>query len=370
MTDAALSRTPPAVPHTALRRVAVLETAYVGDVVMTSVLARSIRRAVPGVAVALIARSGPSQLAPGLGFHQVLKFDKRSLDSGWRGIEKLARQLTAEGFDALIVPHRSARSALVAWRSKISIRVGYAGPRLGIPLSGALTRAAFTHTVPFGGAGTTFTGRLLELLEPLGVPASERRPRYRTSVDAKKSISDLLSEHPIGAGGLVALAPGSVWPTKRWPLAHWARLADALVEDGATPVVLGGEGERARFDQIRRAAAAGSQIVDGIGTTLDQAAELMRRSGVLVAGDTGLLHLGLAVETPAVALFGPTDPGQHDWPKGTQVVALGLACQPCSEHGHDQCPEKHHRCMQELPPGQVISVVRRALQAAGAGEKP
>lgn len=352
-------------PHQ-LQRVAVLETAYVGDVVMTSVLARSIRRVLPEATVVLIARSGPSQLAIGLGYQQVLKYDKRGLDAGWHGIDKLARQLRDEGFDALIVPHRSARSALVAWRSKIAIRVGYAGPRLGVPLSGLLTRAAFTHPVPFAGAGSTFTGRLLDLLAPLGIPASEKQPRYRTSVESKTRVSDLLSEHQIGPAGLVALAPGSVWPTKRWPAKHWARLIDALADEGATPIVVGSEDERPLFDEISDAAAASQLLVDGVGTTLDQAAELMRRCRVLVAGDTGLLHLGLAVQTPAVALFGPTDPAQHDWPKGTRVVALRLECQPCSAHGHERCPEQHHRCMQELTVAEVLAAARSRLQAPRA----
>jgi heptosyltransferase-2 len=75
----------------------------------------------------------------------------------------------------------------------------------------------------------------------------------------------------------------------------------------------------------------------------------------------------MAVNTPAVALFGPTDPRQHDWPSSARVVALKLVCQPCSAHGHQRCPETHHRCMQELSLEQVLDAIQQVWRASKVG---
>ncbi|MFH1807726.1 MAG: glycosyltransferase family 9 protein [Pseudomonadota bacterium] len=340
-------------------RIAVLDTSYVGDIVFTSVLAYSIRRAWPEAHVLLVARPGPAQLARGLGYSGALEYDKAHTHQGLGGMDRVLARLQALKCQALLVPHRSVRSAMFSWRSKLFMRVGFAGDRIGVPLSGPLARLAFTHRVPYE-RGATFTGQLLRLLEPLGIAPVVTQPRFRTSVDAKTHVTDLLADRGLTSGSLVALAPGSVWATKRWPTQHWARLADALLDRGQVPIVIGAEHERPLLQAIRERSRAGERILDGMATTLDQAAEIMRRAGVVVAGDTGLLHLGRAVGARCVALFGPTDPARHDFDDKVQVCTVDLPCRPCSEHGQAQCPEKHHRCMHDLADDVVLRAMPRA----------
>lgn len=343
--------------------VAVLEPAYVGDVVFTGALVRCIKRAWRGCRVTLIARPGPVTLGKGLGYHRTVSFDKRGVHRGLAGVDVLVQQLQRLEIGTLIVPHRSARSALLAYRSKIPVRIGFGGDLLGVPLSRLLARAAYSHTVPPPRDDETYTDQLLRLLQPLEIPPSEPLARYRTSARAKTLVTDLLENAGADPQRVVALAPGAVWPTKRWPVHGYARLADELIKASYTPVVLASAKEQALLEEIRAGMVFKELLVDAVGTSLDEAAEVMRRSRAVVAGDTGLLHLGLAVGARAVALFGPTDPARHRFPPEVRVLTEDLACRPCSAHGQRRCPEQHHHCLQKLDASRVA---KATLELIGA----
>ena len=96
----------------------------------------------------------------------------------------------------------------------------------------------------------------------------------------------------------VVLAPGASWSTKRWPLENWKTVASALVERGYDVVELGVEGD----PDI----GVGQSLLGK--TTIRQAACILHSADLLIACDSGLMHLALAAGTPVLALFGPTDP--------------------------------------------------------------
>ncbi len=163
--------------------------------------------------------------------------------------------------------------------------------------------------------------------------------------------------------GFTAVAPGSIWGTKRWP--YYPALAVAL--DGPL-VVIGGADDAPLADAVLAAAPGRAWSAAGA-LDLRASAALIKRARVLVTNDSAPLHLGTAVGTPTVALFGPTVPEQGFGPRGSRSLALGhpgLACRPCSAHGPQVCPLGHHRCMRELP---VETVAEATVMVAEAKER-
>jgi heptosyltransferase-2 len=161
-------------------------------------------------------------------------------------------------------------------------------------------------------------------------------------------------------GPFVALAPGSIWGSKRWP--HYAELARQLSAQVGV-VLVGGREDEALAQEIR---ASVSQAVSACGAlTLRQSAALIGRAAVLVTNDSAPLHFAQAVGTRTVAIFGPTVPAFGFGPRGPsdQVLGVdGLACRPCSAHGPARCPLGHHACMRTLPVEEVL----RAIERTGA----
>jgi heptosyltransferase-2 len=162
------------------------------------------------------------------------------------------------------------------------------------------------------------------------------------------------------APGFVALAPGSIWGTKRWP--GYPELAAAL--DGQI-VLVGGADDLPVAEAIQARAPARVHSAAGA-VSLRVSAALIARAGVLVTNDSAPLHLSTAAGTPVVAIFGPTVPEQGFGPRGARDAALGhpaLSCRPCSSHGPQVCPLLHHRCMRELAVETVVAAVAAARAA-------
>jgi heptosyltransferase-2 len=326
----------------------VIQTAFLGDVVLTT----------PLLAV-LAARHGPvdvvttSAAAPLLETHPavraVIRYDKRGRDRGLAAMLGLSRRLAAARYDVAYLPHRSLRSAALAFLARVPRRVGFAD---GWPLLYTETRRR------------PRTGHEIDRLLALGdAPPGAVSPRLHPQPQDERVVDRCLTEAGI-EGDFVALAPGSIWGSKRWP--HFQELA-ARLADRVAVVVVGGM-EDAELGQSIAAAVRGSggRVLDACGRlTLLQSAALIGRARLLVTNDSAPLHFASALGTRIVALFGPTIPEFGFGPIGAGDLALGvteLVCRPCSDHGPPVCPLGHHRCMRDLPVATVVT----ALEETGA----
>jgi heptosyltransferase-2 len=150
-----------------------------------------------------------------------------------------------------------------------------------------------------------------------------------------------------------------VWGTKRWP--YYPELAGELA--GAARVVILGSANDAEL--ATAIVLAAPSAIDATGQlSLLASAELVRRCAVLVTNDSAPLHLASAMETPTVAIFGPTVPEFGFGPLAPRASVVGhegLPCRPCDRHGPQRCPLGHFRCMRELTPALVAERVRALL---------
>jgi heptosyltransferase-2 len=191
-------------------------------------------------------------------------------------------------------------------------------------------------------------------------PPGAYRPQLRATAADEQAAAALID------GAFVALAPGSIWGSKRWP--YYPELARQLA-DHAPVVVVGGQDDVGLGEEIRRAAEGGGgrqRVVNACGKlTLRQSAALIGRASLLVTNDSAPLHLATAMGTPIVALFGPTVTEFGFGPLRAGDVALGvedLQCRPCSPHGPPQCPLGHHRCLRAI----TVQAVIAAIEELGA----
>jgi len=278
---------------------------------------------------------------------QVIVYDKRGTHAGLFGFLTMRARLKGGGYDVAYLAQGSLRSALLVWAARIPERIGFATS------SGSwlyTTKVAYRDDLHHA-------ARLLLLSRPNGrePTADEMRPSLAPGEAERSVVDELLRSRGVDAGErLIALAPGSVWATKRWP--YYPPLAQALADAGRI-VIVGGPGDRALAQEI---VAAVPHAVDATGALpLLASAELIGRCAVIVTNDSAPLHLASAMGTPTVAIFGPTVPEFGFGPLAPARAALGhetLACRPCHRHGPKRCPLTHFRCMRELS---VESVAER-----------
>lgn len=321
----------------------VIQTAFLGDVVLTTPLLS-----------ALAAQHGPVDVvttplaAPLLETHpavrQVIPYDKRRADRGLAGLRTLARRLGREHYDRAYLPHRSLRTAALALLARIPSRIGFSGG-WSFLYTEARPKPRMGHEID----------RLLAL-------ADERMAVYPPQL--RPTPQDEQAAAAIIEGAFVALAPGSIWGSKRWP--YYAELAARLPTHAAV-VVVGGQDDAVWGEEICRAVGrTGGRAVNACGKlSLRQSAALIGKAAVLVTNDSAPLHLATAMGTPIVALFGPTvsEFGFGPVRPGDLTLGIeGLECRPCSSHGPLQCPLGHHRCMRDL----TVEAVTRAIEELGA----
>ena len=335
----------------------VVQTSFLGDVVLTTPLVHALReRARPRRLAVLVRPEAEPLLAGHPDVDDVMVVDKRGGDGGSSGILRTAHRLRRERFDVAVSPHRSLRTALMLAAARIPRRIGFRDAP-GAPLyHERVARDPRTHAVE----------RILALAEPFGGAMSTPQLSVPVTADARAKAAALLPE---GSGPLVGLAPGSVWPTKRWSADGFAAVAAALAADGARCVILGGPAERALGEEVHRGSGGRTVMLCGQ-TDLATLVAIIDRLGVLVANDSAPMHIACARGVPVVAVFCATTPAQGFGPWGPRatVVDVDLACRPCGRHGGRRCPRGTDDCIRLVEPAIVVTAARAALsRGRGAG---
>jgi heptosyltransferase II len=320
----------------------VIQTSFLGDTVLTTPLLAQLANRGPVDVVTTPASA--ALLANHPAVRAVIVYDKRGGDRGIRGLLRLARRLRASRYDVALLAQGSWRSAVLALLAGIPSRIGF---------TSSTGRWLYTKRVPYRD-DLHHAARLLMLARPNGrepLP-EELRPTLAPGDAERSAVDALLAQHAVQPGQpLVALAPGSVWATKRWP--YYPELAKLLASRARLVVI--GSGADAPFAQA--ILAAEPSAIDATGRlSLLASAELIGRCGVVVTNDSAPLHLASAMGTPTVAIFGPTVPGFGFGPLSPRASVVGrdtLPCRPCDRHGPQRCPLGHHRCMRDILPALV-----------------
>ncbi|MDL2209570.1 glycosyltransferase family 9 protein [Desulfovibrio sp. OttesenSCG-928-O18] len=261
---------------------------------------------------------------------------------------ELAREYAGWG---LVDLHGTLRSRLLSflWKGPVLRYEKRAfARRMFLCSKGALCRATLNaETVPqrYALAVDATPPMASELVPAVYLSESERD--FAKSFLAKRFGDDVLKK-PCSGAGIVAVHPYAAHAHKAWPKEHYKAFLAALEKRGVPCIILGrGEGF---FPGDAR------DLTNG--TSLRESAALLAECSVLVSGDSGPMHLASAVNTPVVALFGPTTREWGFYPVGPRDVVLerGMACRPCSLHGKKPCPHNGD-CLALIRPEEVMAAV-------------
>jgi heptosyltransferase-1 len=313
------------------RSILIVRLGAIGDVVMASGLIPALRARYPEARLAWLTEEPHADLLrhnPRLDrLHLWPRRRWRELRrSGqhrrfWRELRGFVRELRAERYDWVLDLQGLLKSGIWAYASGGKRRVGL-GSREG---SGLLMTETLDRRIDSPLIGKEYR----KLAEYLGAGAF--------ALDIAVSDSDRVRAAEIVAqAGIVdsyaAIAPYTTRPQKHWFDPRWAELARKLRAERGWPVLLlGGPGDRERAAAL--CGLADGAIIDLAGqTSLGLCAALIERARVLVGVDTGLTHLGIALDTPTLALFGSTRPYLETGKPRARVLYQPLACSPCRRH--------------------------------------
>lgn len=372
-------------------RLALWNTAFLGDAVLTLPLVRAIRLSWPEAQLDMYLRKGLGTLLacqPDL----THVYEVGRAEHSMAGMLRLAHTIEARRYDIWIGAHLSPRSSIMALASRAAVRIGYAGAWH--------RRLAYTHTVDRRFGQLDEIERLLELLRPLEHFRDTRHdnamewnsagpgafphqcpsawpPAWPTIWPTLTLAPEIREEaaafrRSLPSGPVLGLHPGSVWATKRWTTEGFAAIARKAVDHGAILLLFAGKDEMADASAVLESAGLADDHpqVRNLSGQLDlpRLAAHLALLDCYLSNDSGPMHLAWIQHVPVVAIFGPTVRSLGFFPRGDAVVLEAPAeakvnCRPCSLHGPQVCPLGHHACMTSIRVEDVWVAVQKALFA-------
>ncbi|MDI6781333.1 MAG: lipopolysaccharide heptosyltransferase II [bacterium] len=339
------------------KKILIIQTAFIGDVVLTTPLIQSLSKGFPEAELHLLTTpKGKEVLEGDPCIANIIPYDKKGQQKGIFHFLKVVEELRRMHFDLAVVPHPSFRSSLLAFLCGIPYRIGFdrnAGAFL------------FTSRVEYQ-LKLHEAKRNLELAYALGAPHGDYPLQIHISDKNREFSRDFISRTGVLPGDLlIGINPCSVWPTKRWIPERFAQVCDALSNEFKARIILVGGQEDgwlvekiALFMKTRPILAAGR-------LSLKHLAGVMERCRLFITNDSGPLHIAMAMKTPTVAIFGPTTTNLGFGPYGESfrvVEKTDLSCRPCGKHGGHRCPLKNFACMKEITVDDVLSAARELIR--------
>ena len=332
-------------------RILIVAPNWIGDTLLAQPLFARLTKKLPGATIDVIAPAWTSAVLRRMPevsevIESPFRHGKLDLALRWR----LGRALRRHRYQEAIVLPNSFKSALVPFFADIPLRVGFIGESRDGLLN--IVHKLDPDALPL------MAERYAQLAEKPGMQLSRPLEQPRLEVDQANLLITVSRLGLDRRRPVVVFCPGAEYgPAKRWPPAHFAKLASYLAGRSFSIWLIGSEADRAVGETI--ASLSGGAAINICGRTdLASAIDLMSVAVLAVSNDSGLMHVAAAHDIPLVALYGSSSPA-HTPPLAThaRLVQLeGLACSPCFERN---CPLGHFRCMNDLSPERVLSEIER-----------
>jgi len=334
-----------------MKQILVIRLGAIGDVVLTSPAILNLKLSNPGAKISLLTRSYLAGLASMFtGVDEVLEFPA---DASVRDLFLMGEYLDKMGFDIVVDLHGNIRSQYLSKHIAAGVRVQYPKRRFQRWAAVKLNKINPDppHTIDLYNEAVVKTGGRVYARRPV----ISLRPEDLIDLDFGEALP------------IIAIAPGASYPPKQWPPDRFRQLAVETFKQTPANVVLLladiDEQMESLRDEIPR-----ERLKIFVNSDLNRLTKIIAATDLLVCNDSGLLHIGSAVGTPVIALFGPTHPTLGFAPRGRNdtIMQVDEPCRPCSLHGKRICYRDRRYCFERIA---VDDVLKEIIEKINAEEK-
>ena len=333
-----------------MKKILVIQTAFIGDVVLATALIENLHQQWPEVKMDILVRKGNESLFESHPFlNQVLVWDKKNNKyHHWVG---LLFKIRSNQYDVVINAQRFAATGAWTALSGAKIKIGFNKN----PFSFLFTNSVVHQ---FSEKGQHEIDRNHQLLSSLFVSKVAMPKLYPTASDELAVINYQQTPY-------LCIAPASVWFTKQFSIEKWVDLINQIPFEG--PIYLiGGPGDKLLCDQILQKINRKS-VVNLAGRLSFLASAALQKKAVLnYVNDSAPMHFASAVNAPVVAVYCSTLPDFGFGPLSDHSFIVqtneALTCRPCGIHGKKQCPLKHFDCAKTIKMDQLIAPLLQVEQ--------
>ncbi len=324
------------------KKIIIVQTAFIGDVILITPLIKAVKELFPSALLDVMVipqTSGALENNPNI--NRIVLFDKRK--NKISAFVKTLMLLRKNKYDIAISPHSSLTTALLLYYAGIPMRIGF---------DRWTATKYLTHKVPHPD-GIHKTIKNLSLLSILSDKKFSNQTELFPTDEMFKKADELIKRLKLTNNKLIAIAPGSIWFTKRWPTEYYKLLAAQLAENNFGIILIGSKDEK----EICAKVLPNKNGINLAGElSLLESAAVVSKCDLMICNDSGALHIANAVQTDVFAFFGPTvqSIGYFPFRKNDYVFEREMDCRPCGSHGGKACPLKHFDCMKKILPQDVF----------------
>ena len=312
------------------KRILIIRLSAIGDVIETLPAVHALRRGRPDAYIGWILEEAPYSMLQGHpDIDRFFLFPKKELKNAIKQrdfrkvknlLDRVGEELKADHFDVAIDMHNLFKSGVVALLSGAEERIGYGRYKEG-------SRFFLTRRIPPPKRQMHFVDWQMNLVQRLGVKHSDIEFVLPDFSKEEQTIREFLADNKI-TERYFCLAPGTSWPNKCWTTQGMAEVADRLNAYGKV-VLIGSTQDKALAEEV--SSLMKTRPIDAVEKlNLREVAVLLRQAQSYLGGDTGPMHLAVAVGTQVVAWFGPTSPAKTGpYQENAAVIQAGYPCQPC-----------------------------------------
>ena len=335
-----------------MKRVLIIQTAFIGDVILATGMIEQIKSHSPEILVDFLLRAGNENLlSENPHINEILIWDKNQ--NKLTNLIRLLFRVREKNYDAVYCIQRFFNAGLLTALSGAKKRIGFHSN----PMAFAFTKK-IQHRIPHIDQSFILheVQRNAQLLDDFpkisDSEVKDLRPKLYFSTD------DIEKVNLLGLRNYVVIAPASVWYTKQWHSSKWKELINQLSHNYQV-VIIGAPSEQAYIDELY---TPSKQIISMAGKlTLKQSALVMQQAQRVFVNDSAPLHLASAVNAKTTALFCSTVKDFGYYPLSDDAVLIevdGLSCRPCGLHGKSTCPKQHFKCAMDI---EVETVLTRSF---------
>jgi heptosyltransferase-2 len=333
-----------------MEKILVIQTAFIGDAILTLPMIQKIKSTLPDCEIDVLAIPSTAEIFSASPYiNNTVIIDKRNKQKSISSLLKFINKLKKNNYTRIYSPHRSFRSSIIIMLMGVKQTYGFTNSNLKWVYKNLIKYVPQHHEVQ----------RNLDLIGYKYNDNWKILPEILIPDSAKDKVDNFILEKKL-KGKIAAIAPGSIWNTKKYPEVYYSQVVKYFRENLYTVVLIGSEKDKFLCDNI--AGGFNEGVVSAAGMfTIIETIGLLKKTKIIVSNDSAPAHFGMCADIPVLTIYCSTIPefGFLPYNYGSSFVSLnGLKCKPCGIHGYEKCPVKTFVCGYNLKPETVFSKLK------------
>lgn len=335
-------------------RILFIQTAFPGDAILTLPAIQVLKNKYPGSVIDVLCIPPTEEIFKASPYvNNTVVIDKRGKDKSLINTYKFVKELKKNNYSRLYSSHRSLRTSLIVLVLEIRESSGFDNSSLMHVYKNLIIYNSLKHEVQrnLDLVGFTYDEDSWKIL-----------PEINVENQSVIKVNDLISRNNL-KDGFIAVSPGSVWNTKKYPAEYFENIIKYFVDRKNKIVLIGGADDKQLCEKISSQFL--SNVVNTAGEfSIVESIQILKNAKILLSNDSAPTHMGMCADIKVLTIYCSTVPEFGFYPynnKSSFMSFNDLKCKPCGIHGYDNCPIKTFECGKNLLPEQIISKMEEML---------